>query len=283
MVDRKEIKLDIGGNVIQTGESYEWILARCVGDDYPDIDASYEELADGDGSYPNVVRYPTRHVDLRIMSKADSYAEINAAELLLKSYMDAKSDAVLTIWKNGVKRIGYGNINKVAKRSGAKWYEAPFIDVTFAMPDPLFVGDEETGEFLTSIPLLTFPLSCIVGTNITASYATDGTIMNVTNTGHEECGFELTLTASGAVVNPTVTNQDGKFIAAIVTMASGDVLTINTKRRLKKVRLNGVVCKYDLSSEFFGLAVGANTLTLSADSGVANLTKEIKWPPRFRG
>ena len=280
MVDRKEVKLVIGSNTIQTGEGFDWILASCVGDDYPDIDASYEELADGDGSYENPVRYPTRYIDLKIKSTAE---DVNATELLLKSYMDAKSSATLTIYKNGVERVGYGKIDKVNKHAGAKWYDKPYIDLTFAMPDPLFLGATETGEFLTSIPLLTFPLSSIVGTGITCSYTTDGTIMNVVNTGHEECGFALTLTAGGAVVNPTVTNQDGKFIAVTASMVSGDVLTISTKRRAKSVRLNGAICKYDLSSDFFGLEVGANTLTLSADSGVTALTKEITWLERFRG
>lgn len=280
MVERKEIRLDIGGNVIQTGEGYAWILASCVGDDYPDIDATFEEIADGDGSYQNTVRYPTRYIDLKIKSTAE---DVNATELLLKSYMDAKTSATLKIYKNGVERIGYGSIVKVAKHAGAKWYDKPYIDITFAMNDPLFVSDEESGEFMSSIPLLTFPLSCIVGTGITCSYSTDGTIMNVVNTGHEACGFALTLTADGAVVNPTVTNQDGKFITALVTMTLGDVLTINTKRRAKSVRLNGAICKYDLSSEFFGLEAGANALTLSADSGVAALTKEITWLKRFRG
>ena len=280
MVERKEITLQIGSNVIQTGEGHTWILASCVGDDYPDIDASFEELADGDGSYQNTVRYPTRYIDIKIKSTAE---DVNATELLLKSYMDAKTSATLTVYKNGVERIGYGSLVKVAKHAGAKWYDKPYIDLTFAMPDPLFLGATETGEFLTSIPLLTFPLSSIVGTGITCSYATDGTVMNVTNNGHEACGFELTLTASGAVVNPTVTNQDGKFISALVTMTAGDVLTINTKRRQKKVRLNGAVCKYDLSSDFFGLEVGANTLTLSAESGVTLLSKDIDWNGRYRG
>ena len=49
MPDRKEIKLQIGTNVIQTGAAYDWNLLSIQGDDYMDVDVSITNLGAADG------------------------------------------------------------------------------------------------------------------------------------------------------------------------------------------------------------------------------------------
>lgn len=283
MVSRKEIKLQIGTNLIQTGADYDWNLLSIKGDDYMDADVSIEDYASGDGGYIKNTRYNPRYIDMHIRSKVTSDALIDATELLLKSYVDSKIESTLTVYKNGVERIGYGRIADVKKPSGAKWYETPYIIVTFLMPDPWFVGEQQTDTFVSETALMCFPLSFITGVGLTTGAVTTGNEITFTMAGHEESGFVATLTASGAVVNPTITNQDGDYIKVLKTLADGDIITISTVRGDKYVRFNGTYCKYDRLSTFFCLEVGSNTITVSADSGVADLSKQLDWRERYRG
>ena len=69
MPDRKEIRLQIGTNVIQTGEAYDWNCISVQGDDYMDVDVTLEDLAAGDGAYERNVRYEKRTIEILIFSR----------------------------------------------------------------------------------------------------------------------------------------------------------------------------------------------------------------------
>jgi hypothetical protein len=283
MPDRKEIRLQIGTNVIQTGADYDWNCIRVQGDDYMDVDVSLEDLAAGDGSYEKNVRYEKRTIDIHINSRLYSAAQIDATELLLKSYLDSKAAGVLTIYKNGVERTGYGRIESVKKPRGLKWNERPYVIISFVMPNPWFLGEQMTNPFYSSSPLFSFPLAFPAGIGVSSGFVISGNDVTFTVAGHDAPGFVLTLTASGAVVNPKVMDSDGNYVIIKETLASGDVAVISTVARDKFTTLNGEICRYDKLSDFFALKIGSNTLTVSADSGVGNLTKSLAWRERYRG
>lgn len=283
MPNRKEIKLQIGTNVIQTGAAYDWDCLSVVGDDYMDADISLENLAAGDGAYIKNTRYQPRYVDVTFRSRLSSPAQIDATELLLKQYLSIKCESILTIYKNGVERVGYGRITDVKKARDWKWNHIPMITVTFVMPDPWFIGGTFTDPFSSSTPLISFPLSFIKNVGLTVGAIVSGNAVTFTVGGHEKTGFVLTLTASGTVVNPKVTDANGEFVTIKETMSTGDIAVISTVARDKYTTLNGVVCKYDRLSSFPEMAVGSVTLTVSADSGVNNLVKSLAWSERYRG
>lgn len=283
MPDRKEIRLQIGTNVIQTGADYDWNCISVQGDDYMDVDVSLEELAAGDGSYEKNIRYEKREIEIHINSRLYSAAQIDATELLLKSYLDSKAAGVLTIYKNGVERTGYGRIEEVKKPRGFKWNERPYVIITFVMPNPWFLGEQMTNPFFSSSPLFSFPLAFPAGIGVSSGFVISGNDVTFTVAGHDAPGFMLTLTASGAVVNPKVMDSDGKYVIIKETMASGDVAVISTVSRDKYTTLNGEICRYDKLSDFFTLKIGSNTLTVSADSGIGNLAKSLAWRERYRG
>lgn len=283
MPDRKEIRLQVGTNVIQTGAAYDWICVSVVGDDYMDADISLENLAAGDGAYIKNTRYNPRYVDITIRSKLNSSAQIDATELLLKQYLSIKCDSILTIYKNGVERVGYGRVADVKKSRDAKWNSIPQVTITFLMPDPWFIGGEFTNPFYSAQPLISFPLSFITGVGLTVSTVVSGNAIALTVGGHEPTGFVLTLTASGTVVNPKVTVASGDYVTVKETMSTGDVVVISTVARDKYTTLNGVVCRYDRLSSFPVFEVGSNIVDVSADSGVSFLTKSLAWSERYRG
>lgn len=283
MPDRKEIKLQIGTNVIQTGTEYDWNLLSIQGDDYMDVDVSITNLGAADGAYLKSIRYQPRYIDIAIRSKLATSAQIDATELQLKSYMDSKLQTELTIYKNGVTRIGYGYIAKVDRPVSQKWDSIPYITATIVLPNPWLMGDENENTFRAETPLISFPLSFIANVGLTAGVAVSGNTITFNVGGHDPCGFVLTLTASGVTINPKVACGCGDYVRVLETMAAEDVVVISTLARDKYTELNGVVCKYDRLSTFFALAVGSNTLTVSADSGVDNLVKSLTWRERYRG
>jgi hypothetical protein len=124
------------------------------------------------------------------------------------------------------------------------------------------------------------------------SIAATGWLTGQTSTGNEivfdyngqkENGFLLTLTATGAVTNPKVTNQNGDYVRVLDTLSNAEALTIDTRSGQKGVAVDGVTTKYDRLSTFFELEKGENTLTVSADSGIANLVKVLTYTELYRG
>lgn len=281
-VEQAQVKLQIGVNIIQTGDAYDWRLTHIIGDTFMVADVKIGEYANKDGGYPQKQRYFSREITLYVQSKLGSAEQINATWLQLKSYMNVKLDTTISLQKHGVTRIGYGLITEVRKRDedGMKWNQAADIKVVVTMPDPWFSSEEIQREFITSTPLFSFPFA-IWEEGFTVGVVTSGDSLTFDVLGENEPGFLLTLTALGAVVNPCVTNQNGDYIKALVTMAAGDVLTIYTGGK-PYVRLNGVRCPRHKLSTFYELAFGTNTITVSADSGVDSLTKLISYQERYQ-
>lgn len=282
MPSRKEFKLQIGSLYIQTGAGTGWRCPDIQGDEFPDYDTSVKEYADGDGGYIQNTRIKPRYIDLSLQADI-GYYEIDATMEYLQAFLDGKSDAILTIYKGTKTRIGYGRVVAIKKVVDTRWNDRPYVRITFMMQDPLYVGSDFTQAFLTEMPIMSYPMSYLEHTPVTVGLAVGGNSRTFTVGGHGETGFVLTLTASGAVTNPSIENADGDTISAVASMVNGDILTISTVTRDVYVKLNGVLCEYALDSDFFKLAVGSNTLTVSADSGVDNLVKSITWKERYRG
>lgn len=112
----------------------------------------------------------------------------------------------------------------------------------------------------------------------------DTTVMNY---GTFETGFKLVLTAEGAVVNPKVTMDSGEFILINKTLSNGEVITIDTQEGNQMVvgTLNGVTNNYyrywDFDSKWVKLKLGSNTLSLSAESGLTNITAVIQFTHKY--
>ena len=104
----------------------------------------------------------------------------------------------------------------------------------------------------------------------------------INNPSSSENGFEATITASGQVVNPGVTNiTTGLSLQFALTMTPDDVLYINTQLGFVTATLNGInVLRYlTMASRMIQLRPGRNTLLFSPDQGSSLASCEIS----FRG
>lgn len=280
--EQAQVKLTIGANVIQTGDAYDWTLTHITNDTFMVADVTIGQYANKSGGYFKKRRFEPREITMYIQSKLGSPEQIDATWLQLKSYINCTIDSSITLYKYGTVRVAVGAITEVRKRDedGMKWNVPADIKVVFTAPDPWLLSDTITQSFVSSIPLMLCPIT-IIADGMTVGVSSTGNALTFDVGGNDPAGFLITLTARGAVVNPTVTNQDGDYVSAIKTMADGDVLTIYTGAK-PYVRCNGVICPRTIASTFFELATGSNTITVSATSGVDSLTKTIQYQERYQ-
>jgi hypothetical protein len=107
-------------------------------------------------------------------------------------------------------------------------------------------------------------------------------IVNVENQGDVETGIKIEFRALGVVEVPKLLNVNtGEFIQINMTMAAGDVITVNTGYGEKDVSLyrggeTSDAFRYiDVDSSYMQLAVGDNLFRYSADAGLDNLEVSI--------
>ena len=145
-----------------------------------------------------------------------------------------------------------------------------WLDLTDTRTDVF--GMEGDFEFPWEIPIEGIELSHQVGADT----------VNVINAGDAECGLRIILTASDAVVDPTITNlTTGEYITLEKSLVAGEVITITTALNNKKVEslLAGVTTNafnyIEEDSTFFALRSGDNLIQYDAVSGKANLSVVI--------
>lgn len=283
IVSPTQVKLEIGSNVIQTGDAYDWTLTHIVDDTFMVADVTIGQYANKDGGYFKKRRFEPREITMYIQSKLNSAAQIEATWQQLTSYMNAKRDVIFTRYKHGTVRSAPGAITSVKKRDedGMKWTVPADIRIVFTAPDPWLLSDNITRAFSAETPLFMVPFS-VFADGWTPSVVSASNSLTFDVCGDDAPGFLLSLTATGAVVNPKITNANGDCICTIKTMAAGDVITFKTGTK-PYVRFNGAWCPRTVDSTFFLLDIGSNTLTVSADSGASNLlAPEISYAERYQ-
>ncbi len=107
-------------------------------------------------------------------------------------------------------------------------------------------------------------------------------IVNVENQGDVKTGIKIEFRALGVVETPKLLNVNtGEFIQINMTMAAGDIITVNTGYGEKDVSLyrggeTSDAFRYiDVDSSYMQLAVGDNLFRYSASSGLDNLEVSI--------
>ncbi len=116
------------------------------------------------------------------------------------------------------------------------------------------------------------------------------TIVNVENTGHTDTGMIIKFEATQTVDNPYLINMDtGEMIKIIRTMTAGEVITINTNARQKRItsELNGITTNIfnsiEHGSKFIQLLVGDNLLRYGADENQDFLEVSIYHDNKYVG
>jgi hypothetical protein len=113
---------------------------------------------------------------------------------------------------------------------------------------------------------------------------------DIINNGDVETGFIIYLKARGPVTNPTIYNSEtNEYIKLSLSMAEGDVIYINTKKKQKTIQLtsNGVttniIGNLVNGSTWFTLSPGDNLFIVTADTTPENLDAYTEVTDLFEG
>lgn len=281
--DFVQVVLQVGTNLIETGTG-DWSLDHIERFRTIDVEVSIEENASSHGGFIRQSRYPSRVIPLVISSERRTKEQLLATRLQLQAYIDFLEDATLTINDNGVTRIAKGRLleAKIPDEQTKKTTSKPVLMIKFLMPDPFFLDQQRELPLSTVLPALYSPLSVFPDVGILGGLVVSGNEITFTVGGQDkdETGFELTMVVNAVVVNPKVTHQDGKYIRLLGSYSAGQTIVISTIDMV--CTCDGVEQERDIRSKMFYLNLGSNTLTISADSGVDNLTKTVRFFERYR-
>ena len=148
---------------------------------------------------------------------------------------------------------------------------------------------ETRTEIALWTPDFRFPLT-IKRTGIIFGHREPSVIVNLNNSGDVESGMRIEFKALATLTNPSLLNTiTGEFIKMNKTMVSGEIITVSTYFRNKKITstLNDLVTNafnyIDFESTFLQLSVGDNLFKYNADTGVDNLEVRIYYKPQYLG
>lgn len=164
------------------------------------------------------------------------------------------------------------------------------FQATLICPDPFWHGlTEVVGQTDGVKALFEFPFS-IEEAGIPFSEYVSGGGAFIWNPGNVESGIIVEILASGAVTNPLVyhVNTDTYF-KVTTSLQSGDRLIINTitdEKSVKRIRsgsTTNLIASRAIGSTWLQADPGMNEFTLKADSGVANMTAQIRFTTNIEG
>lgn len=148
------------------------------------------------------------------------------------------------------------------------------IQISLLCPSAWFESADSI-DFVPSytVPLFSAPFAIEQGDPIPVSEVADHPTVLISNTGDTECGMVITASFTGAVTGFKITNETtGDYIEITNTFASGDKLTIDTRRGQLSASCNGAnfIGKITSGSKWIKLQTGVNRLGVTATSGVDN-------------
>lgn len=191
-----------------------------------------------------------------------------------------------TRWCEG-EQIGF-------KVSEGNIYEPVELTWTVLCSNPYMKSVEDYGKDIAEVvPSFGFPFYSALPEStasvnygfITGAHMFAKTV-DIENDGDVPSGMNVTITATGDVVNPSVTVGDGT-IRVICNLRQGDILKLNAETRPPQLTLNGVnvMQKLDRASNILDMAInpGGTTIGYDAESGEQFMNVTVRYNRQYLG
>jgi len=237
------------------------------------------------GGHPVTRRFGERHLVLHGEVNAHSAAEEESIRRRIIKLMNPLTEMEMRIHMYGVSRLITVIPNDNPLLTKDTLFSPLTVTLSFIAPDPFYRSAEPIEiAYWQSVPLMTFPLNFMKGIGMTTGYFRTTDTARVVNPGDAECGMIAVITAAGgAAENPCLLCGD-RYIRLLTVLQDGDTVQIDTRPRNKNVLFNGErKFLFDRTSDFFLLSPGDNYITVSADSGVENLSVRLTCTPLYFG
>lgn len=261
-------------------------LLELEGVDAPAMEVFTEKNAVGDGDTVTGSRVAAREITIRAKSRGGIKNAILRARAVV--FFDPQYTYDVDISYDGVTRTARDcRLRAVAIPSGSL-YQPLDITATFLCPYGYLDGEGGMdGVDLNSItPRLGWPyVSMENAGSLFGVYNYDKTVV-IHNRGSAPTWVRGVFTAMGpgTVQNPKLIHGDA-FVRVLYTMNPGDVVDIDTEKRI--VRINGVnaLNKIDKASSFGGMRVdpGYSVIGFDADTNPDQLSARVYFQIRYLG
>lgn len=261
-------------------------LVELEGVDAPAMEVFTEKNAVGDGDTVTGSRVAAREITIRAKSRGGIKNAILRARAVV--FFDPQYTYDVDISYDGVTRTARDcRLKAVAIPSGSL-YQPLDITATFLCPYGYLDGEGGMdGVDLNSItPRLGWPyVSMENAGSLFGVYNYDKTVV-IHNRGSAPTWVRGVFTAMGpgTVQNPKLIHGDA-FVRVLYTMNPGDVVDIDTEKRI--VRINGVnaLNKIDKASSFGGMRVdpGYSVIGFDADTNPDQLSARVYFQIRYLG
>lgn len=221
-----------------------------------------------DGDVVNSVQAQPREPTLYLRLKQS--AGIQAAERYVMKYVKPKLPGTLHIVRDDMDIRLEGIVTAVDL---PRFTQGCTMAVTLHCAMPYWVDSEPVqAEISPIINMHHFPVSFPEEGIVLGTFDNDLS-QHLVNRGDVGTGMKITMIATGEVVNPRLTAEDGRFIGINDTLQENDEVIINTVKGEKSITKNGVdiLNKIAEGSHFLQLQTGDNRFTISADEGVNNI------------
>lgn len=248
------------GSQLRITQSTDYQLVSVTGLTPQGADVNTSPFATKDGSIVTGTRLTDREI---VLTLQPLNAKVETGRINLYTYFQLKRfiRLYITTTNRSVKIDGYvSNINIDLNGN------PQMAQITIKCPNPYF-------------------LDTTVSTTYFSSYTE-----TITNSSDEQVGVVFEVTFTGAVTGLEIQNSDtGQTMGLDYTFASGDTLTINTKKGEKEITLTRSGTEYNLinyittGTEWIYLEPGNNDITYSADSGVDDMDFAITVQPIYEG
>lgn len=279
---RVKIENKYGEQLDLTGNPF-YDVTSVTGLTPPSATINTSAIATADGTMFNSSRVNERNIVLTIVPRMN----IESSRINIYKYIKSKQ-RVRLYFANGVRDVwidGY-----VENVEGDLYANPQKLQVSIICPDPFFKSIEDSRKsFSVVVNEFEFPFE----TNeegIEISSLSSYTEINIFNASDDEVGIVLSLYANGQVVTPTIYNQTtNEHFTIEYTMTAGDMITVNTRRGEKSIRLirdgvaSNIINKVAAGSNWFALRTGGNVFSYTAAQFPENLDINTDIQPIFEG
>ena len=234
------------------------------------------------GSVFNSSRTEQREVPLSIKPRGD----VEKNRVALYRYFIAEKPMKI-FYKNGARDVyieGY-----VQSGGGSLFSQSETLDFSVLCPHPFWRSSSEVVADISDVlPAFYFPFA-IEAEGIPFSEIEKGMDKVVTNNGDIESGIIIELQADGEVINPIIYDAYGGSFKLNYTMQEGDLITINTYKGEKSVKLLREGKETNLfryvadPPTWFLLEPGDNIFTYETESGSEFLQIRYKFYNLYEG
>lgn len=276
------------GETLQlSGNESKWQITNIEGLGPVNANLIITDLAGLDGGRFNSAKLETRNVVITLRLKGD----IEGNRLTLYRYCQPKEPITFYFShpRRSVYARGYVDTSPVGLFSKTEQ-----MQVSIVCPDPYFFATTgDTRELTDTVGTLTFPLAINAGEPVAFSeYSVTGDTI-IINDSEVSTGVVFTVNILEDLSTFEIQDKTaGEYLRLNYQFLAGDVVTINTGRGEKDIRLlrggvsSGLFSALDVpGSRFLQLSPGRNRYAFTADggSGDSKLTVTMSYNKKYEG